>query len=292
MFKIGDKVKFKKSSINTGMSDATESDVFEVSKVGPAHIQLRDVIYSLTGWWNVTHFEHVKEEIMSHADSDTEKYIPKVGDKLKGFKFDSGTDGVGYDTEMDDYVEEVGVVVDVYTDSFVVQFPDSLEWMYPASLSHLSKIEESSQEISHEDGQIDWEVGQVVWDVRNGRGIVKSTEYEGGYPIFVEFDLKDFDGENVTDCYTLDGRYAKMQTLRSLFFSEPVITAELFPPKKPFVPTLKEGDEVLIEGPRGGQIFRREVKEETEDKVICKYAGEFEKIGYKFTKLGEEIKFS
>ena len=242
MFNVGDKVKFKKSSINSGMIDATEDDVFVVLS---DHLAENSAFIKTTHdpleWYTIKHFEHAEEEIMSHADSDTEKYIPKVGDKLKGFKFDSGTDDVGYVTEMDDYVEEVGVVVAVYTDSFVVQFPDSLEWVYPASLSHLSKIEESPQEISHEDGQIDWEVGQVVWDVRNGRGIVKSTEYKGGYPIFVEFDLKDFDGENATACYTLDGRYTKMQMLRSLFFSEPKIEAEKFPPKKPFVAKLKRG---------------------------------------------------
>lgn len=211
MYKIGDKVKFKKSSINTGMCDATESDVFEVSKVGgPAHIQLRDVIYSLTGWWNVTHFEHVKEELMNNTEE---------------------------------------------------------------------------QEIKWEGNQIDWQVGQEVFCILRGKGVIANTSYGSDYPIEVEFE-KDF------EYYTNDGKLFDYHKNRTLFFSEPVITAELFPPKKPFVPTLKEGDEVLIEGPRGGQIFRREVKEETEDKVICKYAGEFEKIGYKFTKLGEEIKFS
>lgn len=36
MFKIGDKVKFKKSSIDSGMIDATEDDVFNISHVAPS----------------------------------------------------------------------------------------------------------------------------------------------------------------------------------------------------------------------------------------------------------------
>ena len=237
MFNVGDKVKFKKSSINSGMIDATEDDVFVVLS---DHLAENSAFIKTTHdpleWYTIKHFEHAEEEIMSHADSDTEKYIPKVGDKLKGFKFDSGTDDVGYVTEMDDYVEEVGVVVAVYTDSFVVQFPDSLEWVYPASLSHLSKIEESPQEISHEDGQIDWEVGQEVWDVRYGKGIVDTLlAIPCQYPIGVVF------ADGGTASYTSKGLNRCTDVYRSLFFSEPKIEAEKFPPKKPFVAKLKRG---------------------------------------------------
>ena len=213
MFKVGDKVKFKKSSINTGMSDATESDVFEVSESDHAHIQLRGVIHSLTGWWNVNHFEHAEESVMDNTD-------------------------------------------------------DAMN--------------------NSEEKEINWEIGQEVFCLLRGKGVVHQI-YNTGMDWSEGVDVYFMNHGIIR--YKFDGTIGTGFN-RSLFFSEPKIEAEKFPPKKPFVPTLKEGDEVLIEGPRGGQIFRREVKEETEDKVICKYAGEFEKIGYKFTKLGEEIIFN
>lgn len=202
MFKIGDKVKFKKGSIDTGMIDATEDNVFTIFYVEKCSVMLKEQ----GSWWNVNHFEHLKEEIM--------------------------------------------------------------------------------QEQVVENQAIDWQVGQEVWCTILGKGVIDKISNQGVQPITATF-------EGGKQTYTSQGEiFSIVKCNRSLFFSEPVITAELYPPKKPFVPTLKEGDEVLIEGPRGGQIFRREVKEETEDKVICKYAGEFEKIGYKFTKLGEEIIFN
>lgn len=178
-FKVGDRVKFKKSSLAAGMIDAKETDVFTIVSIPlPSDKQQLVWIEERYGWYHVSHFEHVKDSVM---------------------------------TETGDAMNNTG-----------------------------------EQEIEWEGSQIDWQVGQEVWDVRNGRGIVKSTEYEGGYPIFVEFDLKEFGGENVADCYTLDGRYGKTQTLRSLFFSEPKIIAEKYPPKKPFVPKLKNGDVIFV----------------------------------------------
>ena len=138
-----------------------------------------------------------------------------------------------------------------------------------------------------------FEVGQVVWDVRNGRGVVKEVNESLVCPVHVVFDLTYACGDPINDTYTIDGRYAETHKNRSLFFSEPVITAELFPPKKPFVPTLKEGDKVLVceEGapPAIVKVFK-----ETEDRV---YTG----IGHGYYRkedidsihvLGEEIKFS
>ena len=132
-----------------------------------------------------------------------------------------------------------------------------------------------------EEQEIKWEVGQEVWCTSYGRGKIVKVDSE--VAVLME------NGEY--KYYNLEGKVYKAIN-RTLFFSEPIVTAELFPPKKLFVPTLKEGDWILVEGTRGGQIFRREVREETEHSVICKGAGDFEKIGYTFTKLGEEIKFS
>lgn len=203
-FSVGNKVKFKKSSIDSGMIDATEDDVFEVSAVFTTGLQIDRGDYFQV--FAFCHLEHVKEETMSNT----------------------------------------------------------------------------------EEQEIKWEVGQEVFCLLRGKGVVRQIHNTGFY--WSEgVDVYFMNHGNIR--FKFDGTIGTGFN-RSLFFSEPKIEAEKFPPKKPFVPTLKEGDEILIEGPRGGQIFRREVKEETEDKVICKYAGEFEKIGYKFTKLGEEIIFN
>ena len=71
-----------------------------------------------------------------------------------------------------------------------------------------------------------FEVGQEVWDTVLGKGEVTRVDESFYYPIGVVFD----DGD--TADYTLCGEMHE-QTKRSLFFSEPVVTAELFPPKKP-----------------------------------------------------------
>lgn len=287
-FKSGDKVVFCKSSLESGMIDAKEGDVFTIKEsYGPGSrvVSLKE----LSGYYHKTHFEHYveKEKVM-------EKYIPEVGDKAKGFKFDSGTDGVGYDTEMDDYVEEVGVVVDAYTDSFVVQFPDSLEWMYPASLSHLAKIEESPREVSHEDSHIDWQgsqinwqVGQVVWDCAYGKGIVESVSLIDD-EIHVQFERF-----NTSFNYDVNGIIYGGGS-RTLFFSEPKIIAETKPPKKSFVPTLKKGTDVLIKSKYAAEPTVWVVDLETEDRIYISNGGRYYmKQDIEYVRiLGEQVKFS
>lgn len=297
-FKSGDKVVFCKSSLESGMIDAKEGDVFTIKEcLGPECqvISLKE----LSGYYHKTHFEHYVEK---EKEKVMEKYIPKVGDKVKGFKFDSGTDGVGYDAEMDGYVEEVGEVVDVYTDSFVVKFPDSLEWMYPASLAHLAKIEESCkfedspQETSHEDGQIDWQgsqinwqVGQEVWDTRYS--IPGKVERVGELCLEVQFKF------GVREYYKDGVQYGNSQHgVRSLFFSEPKIIAETMPPKKPFVPVLKEGVDVFIKTKSGvfGEGVVRTVYKETEDRICTSEDGHyFLKRDIESARvLSEQVKFS
>ncbi len=213
-FKVGDRVKFKKSSVNTGMIDATEEDVFTVLYVAQGHVMLTEMGY----WWNIDHFEHVKDGAMTNTD-------------------------------------------------------DAMN--------------------NTEEQKIKWEVGQVVWDVRNGRGIVKEIGDDEYYPIYVVFDLTDLYGDAVSDTYTLDGRYVGTQKNRSLFFSEPVITAELFPPKKPFVPILKKGDKVVLTDSVADYVTEVVREEEnhiyykTEDGVVTFV----NKNSVKVFKLGEEIKF-
>ena len=83
---------------------------------------------------------------------------------------------------------------------------------------------------------IEWEVGQVVWDTAFGEGEVVSVEEDyTEYPVKVRFKNDSVEG------YTKEGKISK-DCKRSLFFSEPTVTAELFPPKKPFKSMLKVGD--------------------------------------------------
>lgn len=68
------------------------------------------------------------------------KIIPKVGDEVVGFKFDS-CDGhdVKWDSDMEDYIGERGVVLFVMEDKgwFLVEFQD-VRWIYPLKLAHLA----------------------------------------------------------------------------------------------------------------------------------------------------------
>lgn len=210
MFKAGDKVKFKKSSINTGMSDATESDVFEVSESDHAHIQLRDVIHSLTGWWNVNHFEHAEESVMDNTD-------------------------------------------------------DAMN--------------------NSEEKEINWEIGQEVWCCAYGKGIVESVS-------FIDDEIHvGFNRFNNSFNYDVDG-IVYGGTSRTLFFSEPVVTAELFPPKKPFVASFKEGDTVVAKAKDGTNTTVFYVREEDEECVIANSGWKYPKKNNKFFKLTEEIKFN
>lgn len=144
----------------------------------------------------------------------------------------------------------------------------------------------------HEPGQenkpIPWEVGQVVWCLFAGKGRVISVD-EGNFdPVQVEFD----DGGYMT--YGYSGKKSGYD-FRCLFFSEPKIEAELFPPKKPFVPKLKSGDRVLIKDKHGlfGEGTAFVVHKECDDRIYISEAGDY------FMKhdiaslqvLGEEIKF-
>lgn len=146
-----------------------------------------------------------------------------------------------------------------------------------------NKVEEQDTE-----QEIKWEVGQVVWCLFAGKGRVVSVD-EGNFdPVQVEFD----DGGYMTY------RYSGMKSgydFRCLFFSEPKIEAELFPPKKPFVPTLKRGDRVHIYT-KGGLFpegFVREVFSEVDDRIYISENHHYflKKDILSIRVLGEEIKF-
>ena len=131
---------------------------------------------------------------------------------------------------------------------------------------------------------IEWEVGQVVWDTAFGEGEVVSVEEDyTEYPVKVRFK-----NDSVED-YTKEGKIFK-DCKRCLFFSEPVVTAELYPPKKPFIPTLKKGDTVVVKWADTTHVLI--VREETERQLEGSCGEVWDKDpDVHFYKIGEEIKF-
>lgn len=182
-----------------------------------------------------------------------------------------------------------GVVVGMYRDmSNTVYVKWDSDWgkawlnVDKVTFEKDNKVEEQNTEHG-----IKWEIGQVVWDVLYGKGIVSDVK-EDTFPVEVKFD----DGGH--ESYTLQGSFYEAGP-RSLFFSEPKIEAELFPPKKPFVPKLKEGDKVLIKDKQGffGEGTVRVVHKECDDRIYVSKDGDYF-MKYDITSLqviGEEIKF-
>ena len=132
-----------------------------------------------------------------------------------------------------------------------------------------------------------FEVGQEVWDTVLGKGSVWGISMTSAlYPVRVKFD------NGLTESYNFQGKCAE-KNKRSLFFSEPVITAELYPPKKPFKPTLKKGDVLVVQHVR---LLEEKyvLKVESEDEECVWFVGEdngYLKTAWTFHKLGEEIEF-
>ena len=288
MFKVGDKVKFIESSLASGMIDAKEDDVFTVKDSYKRVVTLEE----LQGCYHVTHFEHVEEEIMNNVDAVADHYVPEVGDKVKGFAFESGTDDVWYSKPMNAHVGELGEVVRVCVDRYIVQFDSTAcSWTYPISLAHLAKMdsdESSDTAVPEDNTAIDWEIGQEVFCLLRGKGVVHQIYNTG----------MDW-GEGVDVCFMNHGiiRFKFDGTIsrgfnRSLFFSEPQIIAEKLPPKKPFVPVFEEGDKIIVVyNGDGGKNFIT-VMEEVKDRVFADDGHAYLKDSYRFYKLGEEIKFS
>lgn len=164
-----------------------------------------------------------------------------------------------------------------------------------AFLSNLDFLEEKPSEevgarensqINWEVRQIDWQVGQEVFCLLRGRGfVVRVGDEDEGTPYTVGVDFG-----YTFDNYTIDGKIFDDHKGRVLFFSEPIVTAELFPPKKPFIPTLKKGDVVLAKDYQGFRVIR--VSSEDEHFVYNEDGTGFGKSGWEFRTLGEEIIFN
>lgn len=154
-------------------------------------------------------------------------------------------------------------------------------WTWVNSLVFLDVVE--GHEPEQENKPIPWEVGQEVWDVCCGKGeVVNITESD--YPVIVQF----LTGKVIS--YTLQGKEA-YDSNRTLFFTKPTIIADTILPKKKFVPTLTEGDEVVVRMV-SGSISAFIVEEECEEYIKFKDVDYFiyKKRIASINKFGEQIK--
>lgn len=275
-FKAGEKVVFCKSSLDSGMIDAKEGEVFTVKDGYGNLVQLVE----LTGIYHVEHFEHYVEK-----EKEMEKKFAKVGDKIRIVAAEATGDWY----KNGDVLEVVAthaswVGVDVSID-------DDLGTM------HVYHTEYEIVEENKEDDFVFTEehIGMEVWDVIHGRGVVKSVDNVNfpKYPVHVLFDRSSMFGD-CSKSYTVGGSWVG-SSVRSLFFSEPKIEAERFPPKRKFVPTLKEGDDVLLWTSEGClPLFVTVLKEEETKLYYMHTNGQKDyasKDSIKIKSVGEEIKF-
>lgn len=136
--------------------------------------------------------------------------------------------------------------------------------------------------------KIEWEVGQKVFCLAYGEGVVHNIINGTLYPVEVNYGT-------TFEKYTLDGKLFDSHKNRSLFFSEPKVTAELFPPKKPFTPVLKDGEEVYLVYLQGIVRGVYKVVSEHEDYVTVSDGSnqlDFQKDVTTFRKLAEEVKWN
>ena len=134
-----------------------------------------------------------------------------------------------------------------------------------------------------------FEVGQEVWDTVLGKGSVWGISMTSAlYPVRVKFD------NGVIESYNFQGKCAE-KNKRSLFFSEPTVTAELFPPKKPSKSVLKVGDLIAIKGDHCSDAVIVSFLKEDEERIYYAYNDGEKDYSHKENvsvyPLGEEIKF-
>lgn len=134
-----------------------------------------------------------------------------------------------------------------------------------------------------------FEVGQEVWDTVLGKGSVWGISMTSAlYPVRVKFD------NGLTESYNFQGKCAE-KNKRSLFFSEPTVTAELFPPKKPSKSMLKVGDLIAIKDEHCSDAVIVSFLKEDEERIYYTYddgqRGYLHKENVTVYPLGEEIKF-
>ena len=163
-------------------------------------------------------------------------------------------------------------------------------WAFLRNLEFLEG--KPSEEVgAQENSQISWEVGQEVFCLLRGKGFVVRVGDDEETPYTVEVDFG-----YTFDHYTIDGKIFDDHKGRVLFFSEPVITAELFPPKKPFKSLLKVGDLITIKDKHCSDVVIVSFLKEEEERIYYTYIDGQRDYSHKDNvsvyPLGAEIKFN
>ena len=119
--------------------------------------------------------------------------ILKVGDKAKGFKFEGGTDGVGWVIGKETYIGKVGEVLNICPHNFAIRFDDGTGFYYPISLMHLAvvedeqlkklslKIGDKAQGFKFEDGTdgVTWGISKEKYIGKIGKITLIGNDYFG-----------------------------------------------------------------------------------------------------------------
>lgn len=195
MFKIGEeapfkkdeRVKFTESSLASGMIDAKEGDVFTVKESYKRAVTLKE----LEGCYHVTHFEHVKEEIMDNTEEQEIKW--EIGQEVwclifgKGVVIGVGSADTNYSIVVDFGNDTVPYTVDgrYYFDHNRTLFfsePKIEAEKFPSKKPFTPKLKEGdSVVVKHkrlEDKAIltvEQEDEDVVWFKEEGDGYFKTA---------------------------------------------------------------------------------------------------------------------
>jgi hypothetical protein len=106
-----------------------------------------------------------------------------VGRKIRGFRFEDGIDGVGWDRDMRAYIGREGLIISDFNGFANVEFEDDETWYYPISLIEPHLIEENTPEIPQlgegvlmqvSDNEKDWTEDYIIAKLTNGSFLSRS----------------------------------------------------------------------------------------------------------------------
>lgn len=115
-----------------------------------------------------------------------------IGRKVRGFKFDSGTDGVYWCDIMQKYVGKIGTIIATKDTHFLVNFGDKDEWEYPQSLIEDYLVDEGT---NVETSEQNVETSKII-DLSNVEGVEMMVK-----------DQKDETPQKIRIKATINGRF-------------------------------------------------------------------------------------
>lgn len=226
--------------------------------------------------YSTMYFSEVQKDTSLNTKDETSPSF-QVGDRVK-FTESSLASGMVDATEDD--VFEVGMLCGEHHIRLVDM---ESNW----DINHFEHVKEEIVS-NTEEQEIKWEDGQEVWDTSFGQGVVIHV-----FDTQIQVKFGNSQSWKIV-WYTPEGIYQTLQCAknRTLFFSEPKIEAEKYPPKKPFTPKLKEGESVVVKHKRLEDKAILTVEREEEDAVWFKEEDVgYYKTAWNFFKIGEEVEF-